>query len=153
MKHGGQPITLLVAEDDPDDRMLVREALANSRLANNLRFVADGEELLDYLRRRAQYSNPASAPRPGLILLDLNMPRKDGREALRELKADSDLRRIPVVVLTTSQAEADICRCYNLGASSFIVKPVSFEALVEVMKTLERYWFETVELPPDKQGG
>jgi len=142
-----QPITLLIAEDDPDDRLLAREALQESRLANGLQFVQDGQDLMDYLRRRGPYT-AANAPRPGLILLDLNMPRKDGREALQEIKADPDLRRIPVVVLTTSKAEEDIVRSYDLGSSSFIVKPVTFAALVEVMRVLDRYWFEIVELPP-----
>jgi two-component system, response regulator len=142
-----RPITILLADDDPDDRMLARDALDESRLANDLHEVVDGEELLEYLRRQGKYADPASAPRPGLILLDLNMPRKDGREALREIKADPDLRSIPVVVLTTSQAEEDIYRTYDLGVSSFITKPVSFEGLVAVMKALGRYWFEIVELP------
>jgi CheY-like chemotaxis protein len=142
-----RPITILLADDDPDDRMLARDALDESRLANDLHEVVDGEELLEYLRRQGKYADPASAPRPGLILLDLNMPRKDGREALREIKADPDLRSIPVVVLTTSQAEEDIYRTYDLGVSSFITKPVSFEGLVGVMKALGRYWFEIVELP------
>ena len=115
-----------------------------------MHFVENGEELLDYLSRRGKYSQPGSAPRPGLILLDLNMPRKDGREVLRELKADSDLRRIPVVVLTTSQADTDIERMYELGANSFISKPVQFEALVNVMRSLGQYWFEVVELPVPK---
>jgi CheY-like chemotaxis protein len=142
-----RPITILLADDDPDDRMLARDALDESRLANDLHEVVDGEELLEYLRRKGKYADPASAPRPGLILLDLNMPRKDGREALREIKADPELRSIPVVVLTTSQAEEDIYRTYDLGVSSFITKPVSFEGLVAVMKALGRYWFEIVELP------
>ena len=142
-----RPITILLADDDPDDRMLARDALDESRLANDLHEVVDGEELLEYLRRQGKYADPASAPRPGLILLDLNMPRKDGREALREIKADPELRSIPVVVLTTSQAEEDIYRTYDLGVSSFITKPVSFEGLVAVMKALGRYWFEIVELP------
>jgi CheY-like chemotaxis protein len=142
-----RPITILLADDDPDDRMLARDALDESRLANDLHEVVDGEELLEYLRRQGRYADPATAPRPGLILLDLNMPRKDGREALREIKADPELRSIPVVVLTTSQAEEDIYRTYDLGVSSFITKPVSFEGLVAVMKALGRYWFEIVELP------
>jgi two-component system, response regulator len=145
--NGPRPITILLADDDPDDRMLARDALDESRLANDLHEVVDGEELLEYLRREGKYADPASAPRPGLILLDLNMPRKDGREALREIKADPELRSIPVVVLTTSQAEEDIYRTYDLGVSSFITKPVSFEGLVAVMKALGRYWFEIVELP------
>lgn len=141
-------ITILIAEDDPDDRLLAQEALQEGRLANDLQFVRDGEELLDYLHRRGEYADKP-APRPGVILLDLNMPRKDGREALTEIKHDPDLRRIPVVVMTTSKAEEDILRTYDLGVSSFIIKPLSFEGLVEVMKTLEHYWFEIVELPPD----
>ena len=140
-------IAILMADDDPDDRLLACEAFEESRLANELYLVEDGEELMDYLYRRGEY-NETSAPRPGVILLDLNMPRKDGREALREIKADPDLRRIPVVVLTTSKAEEDILRTYDLGVNSFIVKPVTFTDLVEVMCALGRYWFEIVELPP-----
>ena len=145
-----KPITLLLADDDPDDRLLARQALEKSRLANDLRCVEDGEELLDYLRRRGKYADPKESPRPGLVLLDLNMPRKDGREALREIKSDPKLRDIPVVVLTTSKAEEDIARSYNLGVNSYITKPVKFSALVEVMKALGKYWFEIVELPRDK---
>lgn len=140
------PITILLADDDADDRMLTKDALAESRLANDLRWVEDGEELLDYLNRRGRYEN-GDAPRPGLILLDLNMPRKDGREALREIKANPSLRQIPIVVLTTSKAEEDIYRTYDLGVNSFITKPVTFDGLVAVMKALGRYWFEIVELP------
>jgi CheY-like chemotaxis protein len=140
-------ITILLADDDADDRMMAADALEESRLANDLRFVEDGEELMDYLNRRGKYSDPNVAPRPGLILLDLNMPRKDGREALREIKAQPELRTIPVVVLTTSKAEEDIYRTYDLGVNSFITKPVNFESLVAVMRTLSRYWFEIVELP------
>ena len=133
-----------MADDDADDRMLTKEALEESRVLNDLRFVEDGEELLDYLKNRGKY---ADAERPGLILLDLNMPKKDGREALKEIKADPDLRRIPVVVMTTSKAEEDIFRSYDLGASSFITKPVTFDRLVELMRTLGQYWVEFVELP------
>ena len=143
------PITILMAEDDPDDRLLTKLALEESRLINDLRFVEDGEELLNYLYQREKYSDPDAAPRPGLILLDLNMPRKDGREALQEIKADPNLRRIPVVVLTTSKTDQDILRTYDLGANSFIAKPVTFDSLVEVMKILGAYWLEIVELPPD----
>lgn len=142
-----RPITILLADDDEDDRMMAEDALAESKLANDLHMVEDGEELMDYLLRRGKYSNPATSPRPGLILLDLNMPRKDGREALREIKADPDLRQIPIVVLTTSKAEEDIYRTYDLGVNSFISKPVSFEGLVQVMKSLAQYWFTIVELP------
>ncbi|MBI3959676.1 MAG: response regulator [Chloroflexi bacterium] len=141
-------ITILMAEDDPDDRLLAQEALAEAHLLNELRFVEDGQELIDYLQRQGNYANPDSAPRPGLILLDLNMPRKTGREALIEIKANPTVRCIPIVVLTTSKAEEDILRSYNLGVNSFITKPVTFDALVDVMKILGRYWFEIVVLPP-----
>ena len=143
-------IVILMADDDADDRLLAKDALAECRLANELHFVENGEELLDYLHRRGKYANLANAPRPGLILLDLNMPKKDGRESLKEIKDDPRLRTIPVVVLTTSQADTDISRIYELGANSFITKPVSFDSLVEVMKILGRYWFEIVELPTRK---
>jgi two-component system, response regulator len=142
-----RPITILLADDDEEDRMLTFDALNESRVVNDLKFVEDGEDLLDYLNRRGKYTDPGSAPRPGLILLDLNMPKKDGREALREIKADPDLRRIPIVVLTTSKAEEDIYRTYDLGANSFIAKPVKFESLVALMKEIKRYWIEIVELP------
>jgi CheY-like chemotaxis protein len=141
-------ITILMADDDPDDQMLTREAFSECRLANQLHMVGDGEELLDYLHRRGQYVNLQGTTLPGLILLDLNMPRKDGREALREIKADPALRRIPIIVLTTSKAEEDILRSYDLGVNSYVTKPVTFESLVEMVKVLGRYWFEVVELPP-----
>jgi len=147
MNNGRRPITILLADDDEDDRKLAQDALAESRLANDLHTVEDGEELMDYLLRRGKYAALADSPRPGLILLDLNMPKKDGREALREIKADPSLRQIPVVVLTTSKAEEDIYRTYDLGANSFITKPVMFESLVMVMRELGTYWFEIVELP------
>lgn len=146
-----RPITILLADDDADDRMLAKDALKESRLANDLRFVENGEELLDYLHRRGRYADPAASPTPGLILLDLNMPRKDGREALKEIKSDPALRHIPVVVLTTSKAEEDIYRTYDLGVNSFITKPVTFDGLVSVMRTLGSYWFEIVELPPPER--
>ena len=140
-------ITILLADDDEDDRLMTRDALRDARLHNDLRFVIDGVDLMDYLQRRGRHADPQSSPRPGLILLDLNMPRMDGREALRIIKADPELRRIPVVVLTTSKAEEDIYRSYDSGASSFISKPVTFAGLVELMKGLGRYWFEMVDLP------
>ena len=152
MTDRARPVNILVAEDDADDRILIRDAFRECRLANELYFVEDGEQLLDYLHRRGKFTDPASTPRPGLILIDLNMPRKDGREALKEIKSDANLRRIPVVVLTTSKAEEDIARTYELGASSFITKPVSFAALVQVMRTLGDYWFEMVQLPPLPEG-
>lgn len=147
MKHERKPVLILLAEDDPDDRVLLRDALTEGRLVNDLRCVEDGEELMDYLHHRGRYAGKSAAPRPGLILLDLNMPRKDGREALKEIKADPGLRQIPVVVLTTSQAEEDIFRSYDLGANSFVTKPLTFKSLVDLMRTLGRYWLEIVELP------
>jgi CheY-like chemotaxis protein len=141
---------ILMADDDADDRLLAKDALAECAGASDLKCVENGEELLEYLQRRGRYSDPEQAPRPGLILLDLNMPKKDGRDALREIKLDPELRKIPVVVLTTSRADTDISRIYDLGANSFIAKPVSFDSLVGVMKLLVRYWFEMVELPTRK---
>jgi CheY-like chemotaxis protein len=146
-------ITILLADDDEDDQMLAQQAFEECRLTNELRIVPDGEELLDYLHGRGAYAAPGSAPRPGLILLDLNMPRLDGREALREIKANPTLRSIPVVVLTTSKQEQDILRSYDLGVNSFITKPVTFEGLVDVIKTLGRYWFELVQLPSEAAMG
>jgi CheY-like chemotaxis protein len=148
MNRSGKPITILYADDDAEDRMLVKEAWDENRLANELHFVEDGEELLDYLRRNGKFAHLSGEALPGMILLDLNMPRMDGREALREIKADPRLRSIPVVVLTTSKAEEDILRAYDLGVNSIILKPVTFESLVEITKVLSKYWFEVVELPP-----
>jgi CheY-like chemotaxis protein len=147
MKLNGLPITILLADDDEEDRLMAQEALQHSRLGNDLRFALDGEELMDYLLRRGRYADPADAPMPGLILLDLNMPRKDGREALAEIKANPHLRNIPIIVLTTSSAEEDVFRTYDLGVSSYITKPVTFDGLVEAMKVLTEYWFEIVKLP------
>jgi CheY-like chemotaxis protein len=149
MSRVAKAITILYADDDAEDRMLVKEAWAENRLANDLHFVEDGEELMDYLRRRGSYTHLSDQPLPGMILLDLNMPRKDGREALQEIKADPKLRSIPVVVLTTSKAEEDILRAYDLGVNSFILKPVTFQSLVDLTLTLSKYWFEVVELPSE----
>ncbi len=146
-------IIILYAEDDPEDRMLVEDAMEESRLANEMHFVEDGEELMDYLQRRGKYTKLSDKPLPGLILLDLNMPKKDGREALEEIKADPNLRRIPIVVLTTSKAEEDILSTYDLGVSGFVIKPVTFESLVFLLKTISKYWFEIVEPPPQRTGG
>jgi CheY-like chemotaxis protein len=143
-------ITILLADDDPDDRKLTQDAFSENRLANVLDCVEDGEELLAYLHRTGKYENLRERALPGLILLDLNMPRKDGREALKEIKADPELRRIPIVVLTTSKAEEDIVRTYDLGVNSYVTKPVTFKSLVELIKVLGRYWFEVVELPPEE---
>jgi CheY-like chemotaxis protein len=150
MNEPNKPKLILMADDDSDDRLLVRDAAAECHWEGELRFVENGEELMEYLTRRGKYSQPADAPRPGLILLDLNMPRKDGREALREVKADVELRRIPVVVFTTSKAGTDIGAVYDLGANSFIAKPIQFDALVKVMRILDQYWFTAVELPAPK---
>lgn len=140
-------IVILIADDDAEDRMLMREALEDSRSKNHVQFVENGEELMDYLKNRNQYSDKEKYHSPGLILLDLNMPKKDGREAIREIKADEALRLTPIIVLTTSKAEEDIIKTYDLGVSSFITKPATFSSLVEVMKTVSKYWFEVVELP------
>ncbi|HEX9048015.1 MAG TPA: response regulator [Verrucomicrobiae bacterium] len=150
MKPEGKMITIVLADDDPDDRQLTEEAFQENRLANQLHCVEDGEKLMDYLRRQGEYEKYRDEPLPGLILLDLNMPRKDGREALKEIKADPTLRRIPIVVLTTSKAEEDIIRSYDLGVNSYVTKPVTFKSLVELVKVLGRYWFEVVELPPEE---
>ncbi len=140
-------VVILLAEDDPDDQYLISEALDESGMTPQLFIVEDGDELLDYLLHRGKYADSAQWPRPTLILLDLNMPRKDGREALAEIKVHPDLRRIPIVVLTTSQAEEDILRTYDLGVSGFVTKPVKFSGLLELMKSLGNYWLNTVELP------
>jgi CheY-like chemotaxis protein len=149
MSKPGNLISILIAEDDPDDRELTRDALAECRPAKHVQFVEDGEDLMNYLHRRGNYESLAGAPLPGLILLDLNMPRKDGREALKEIKASPELRRIPIVVLTTSKADEDILRTYDLGVNSYITKPVTFDSLVDTVRILGRYWFEIVELPAE----
>ncbi|WP_018982040.1 response regulator [Salinimonas chungwhensis] len=143
------PINILMADDDEDDRLLTLDALKESRVLNNLFCVEDGVELLEFLRREGKYSDPADSPRPSLILLDLNMPRMDGREALQEIKSDPALRSIPVVILTTSKEEEDMLRGYDLGCASYITKPVNFDGLVDLMRALGRYWIEFVELPHD----
>ncbi len=142
-------VGILVAEDDPDDRLMIKDAFDENQVANPLAFVKDGEELMEYLQRRGSYQHLAGQPYPGIVLLDLNMPKKDGRIALKEIKADPELRSIPVVVLTTSKADEDIVRTYGLGVSSYITKPVSFEGLCQVVHSLQQYWFEIVALPPN----
>jgi CheY-like chemotaxis protein len=143
-------IVILIADDDEDDRMLAKDALEESRLCNDLFFAEDGVELLQYLRLEGRFADPARAPRPGVILLDLNMPRMDGREALEEIKQDPVLRRIPVVVMTTSREEEDILKSYDMGAAGFITKPISFAGLVDVMRSLGKYWIDIVELPREE---
>ena len=149
MKENKTPL-ILIADDDEDDRMFTKEAFDENFEKNEIRFVNDGVELLDYLRRKNKYSNSALSPRPSIILLDLNMPRMDGREALKEIKSDPKLRTIPVVILTTSRAELDILKTYDLGVNCFITKPVSFTAFLEVTRTLGHYWFNVVKLPNSK---
>ncbi|MEQ8243922.1 response regulator [Fulvivirga sp.] len=143
-----EPITILMADDDLDDQLMAKEAFEENRMANSLKFVNDGEELLDYLNKRGKY-NESNAPRPGLVLLDLNMPKMDGRTALTEIKKNPNLRRIPIVILTTSKSEEDVIKSYDLGVSSFITKPVSFNDLVAVTKEIGRFWFGIVVLPKD----
>ncbi len=143
MSRASQTIRIVVADDDADDRLLIREAFEECRIGNPIDFVEDGEALMDYLR-----ALPDDAL-PGMILLDLNMPRKDGRSALREIRADARLRCIPVIVLTTSKSDEDIAKTYSLGVSSFIAKPVSFDGLIEVIRALAQFWFEIVLLPPE----
>lgn len=147
MRKNVKPVVFLMADDDPDDRLLIKEAFQESLISNSIYFVEDGVELLDYLRRQDKYAHHSNSPTPDLILLDLNMPRKDGREALAEIKSDPHLRYIPVVVLTTSKAEEDIMRSYDIGAASYITKPVTFDGLVEAIKGLKQYWVQIVRLP------
>ena len=142
------PIEVLLVEDDPGDVLMTREAFEEHKVRNRLNVVSDGVDALAYLRREKPFEE---AVRPDLILLDLNLPRRDGREVLAEIKNDTVLRQIPVVVLTTSKADEDIYKSYDLGVNSYIVKPVTFEALVDILQTLEKYWFEIVELPPTKE--
>lgn len=145
-------ITILIAEDDPDDRALAEDAFLESRIHNRVEFVSDGVEVLQYLRCEGKFADKLLYPEPGLVLLDLNMPRMDGREALAEIKADPKLRHFPVVVLTTSKSEDDIAQSYKSGANSFITKPATFESLVEMVRTLNQYWLEVVDLPKDNRG-
>lgn len=142
-------ITIVMADDDDDDYLLTKKALKESKLLNKLHRVKDGEELIEYLRHEGTYKDQEEYERPGIILLDLNMPRKDGREALKEIKSDPKLSSIPVVVFTTSKAEEDVYKTYQLGVNSFITKPVTFDNLIKVMQTLGTYWLEIVELPKD----
>ncbi|MCG8357004.1 MAG: response regulator [Kiloniellales bacterium] len=141
------PGVILLAEDDPGDQKLIRRAFATGPLDYQLKVVEDGDELVDYLTRSGKYTDVREAPRPSLVLLDLNMPKKDGRAALREIKSHRDLRRIPVVVLTTSDQEIDIIQCYDLGANSYITKPSSFPELAQMAEQLESYWFELSRTP------
>lgn len=141
------PVNILIADDDPDDRYLAQSALDESRLKNKVFFVSNGEELLDFLHNRNNYASKEEYPTPDLILLDLNMPKKSGIEALTEIRNDPELKHLPVIILTTSEADQDIMDTYRLGVNSFITKPISFEGLVDVMKVLKLYWFQIVKLP------
>lgn len=147
MNEARKNTVILLAEDDPDDILLTKEALRSCGIENELRVVTDGEQLLEYLRHQRQFKKLGRSPKPGLILLDLNMPKKDGREALKEIKSDPELKEIPVVVLTTSKQEEDVVRCYRLGVNSYVSKPVTFEELVNTLSIVAKYWFETVHLP------
>lgn len=138
---------ILLAEDDPGDQLLIRKAFERSTQASQVMIVENGEDMIDYLQLGGRFTNPKDAPRPNLVLLDLNMPRKDGRTTLKEIKSDHDLRRIPVVVLTTSDLQKDIIQCYDLGANSFITKPSSFSGLTAMAEQLETYWFELTQTP------
>jgi len=139
--------TILVADDDPDDRQWIKESLTETGKAGKLLFVVDGEDLMDFLHHSGKYTAMPSLSYPGLILLDLNMPKMDGREALKAIKSDARLRHIPIIILTTSKAEHDIFHTYNLGANSVILKPVTYAALVQIMNNLTRFWFDTAQLP------
>lgn len=143
-----KPFTILMADDDVEDCLLVRDALKEAGQSHDLRFVRNGEELYDYLHRRGEYADGRDAPRPDLILLDLKMPRKDGREVLQEIKSDPRFKRIPVVALTTSTAADDVSFSYEVGVNSYVTKPATFRALVDMMDTLSKYWFQWAELPP-----
>ncbi len=138
---------VLVAEDDADDRLLIQKAFTKGFENGELLYVENGEELLKYLKQQAPYNNEATYPRPQIVLLDLNMPKKDGRQALKEIKADKELCKIPVIVFTTSRQREDIEHMYKLGSNSYITKPSSFDGLLAVAKEIEAYWFRTVELP------
>ncbi len=138
---------VLVAEDDADDRLLIQKAFAKSWEAGKLMYVENGEELVKYLKRQSPYINESEYPRPQIVLLDLNMPKKDGRQALKEIKADKELCKIPVIVLTTSRQPDDIEHMYKLGSNSYITKPSTFDGLLNIAKEIEVYWFRTVELP------
>ncbi len=153
MKEYGKTPTILIAEDDPDDRLLIQEALEENGVNKKLFFVENGEELMNYLLKEGNYSKNNDLSTPALILLDLNMPKKDGREALKEIKKFPALRQIPIIVLTTSKTDEDIHFTYDSGGNSFITKPASYETLVSIMKILSEFWFSVVELPPTRNLG
>ena len=152
MSSSPRPLTILVCDDDEDDRLMTADALEESHLANDLRFAVDGEDALDYLYRRGRWADAADSPRPGIILLDLNMPRRNGREVLAVIKEDPDLRRIPVIALTTSRAEQDVELTYDLGVNAFMSKPVTFDQLVERLRDFSTFWLQVVTLPEAPPG-
>jgi CheY-like chemotaxis protein len=139
-------MTILIADDDADDRMFLEQAMRQNGYDQDIRFVEDGEELMEYLKRQGRY-NESNAPWPNMLILDLNMPRKNGFQALSEIKDDPKLRRLPVIVMTTSSADEDVVKTYNLGVNSFVTKPFNFNRLVEMVGTLKTYWMDTVKLP------
>lgn len=147
MKKSTLQLSILIADDDADDREMLKAAFEENKSLHNICFVEDGEELMHYLNRKGAYSDPSSWPLPGIILLDLNMPKMDGREALRKIKTDERLKCIPVIVLSTSKEEKDVLNSYELGVNSFIIKPITFKGLVEFTHMLDNYWFKTAELP------
>lgn len=140
-------IVILIADDDPDDQMFIREAFEDLGLECSLKFAVDGQDLLDYLHHDCAWVDPKASPRPHLILLDLNMPRVDGREALRQIKANPELKNIPVVMFTTSKHDVDILQCYRAHANSYVTKPTTFEGLMKFVEVLTRYWLDVVSLP------
>ena len=148
-KHRIKNATILLVEDDPGDQELTRRALEEDVVHTDLRIVNDGKEALDYLHREGAFSDPENSPRPDLILLDLNMPRVDGRQVLEQVREDPDISRIPVIALTTSDEEEDVLRSYDLGCKSFIKKPVEIDTFIETIRELQHYWFELVTLPMD----
>jgi len=147
MQRNDNLIEIHMCDDDPDDRLLFKDAIDEANMLNRISFTRDGQDLMDYLRREGEYQDMAEHTLPDIILLDLNMPRKDGREALKEIKGDARLKHIPIVILTTSKQEEDVIKSYNLGANSYISKPVTFEKLVELVRKLSDYWFKIVKLP------
>ena len=152
MHKPGQPVHILMADDDPDDRLMAEQAFQQYRLKNGVVFVEDGQELMDYLLHQCQYADAEQFPLPDLILLDLNMPLMGGQEVLAEVKADDSLRTIPVVILTTSRTESDVGKAYGHSANCYITKPVDFDAFAEVVRSIESFWFTVVTLPPDDLG-
>lgn len=148
MKRNNRPMIILIVEDDPDDQLLIRDAVKAANIEHRLVFLSDGSELMDYLNRQGNFQDSKSAPRPSLIFLDLNMPRMDGRKALEKIKSNTETRRIPVIIFTTSDSADDIHKCYDLGGNAYVVKPQNFDELVHIMRTLNDHWGKTAQIPP-----